>query len=85
MMKTKCKKTADIKSCIHTRGKTILSGLLFLYFFTQNIIAQTIPNNYFGINYWMPKKYIADTTKPGGVINYPIIQTQINEAGIPPR
>jgi hypothetical protein len=81
MRKTKNKKPANFKVYKDTKGKFILIALMFFCLNTYNIYAQTIPTNFFGINYWLPKKYIADTTKPGGVVNYLNVQTQINEAG----
>lgn len=82
MMKTKNRKTAIFKYRQHyARGKTILTVILILCFYTRNIHAQTIPNNFWGICYWMPYQYWSTPGSPGGVANYLNIETLLYQAG----
>ncbi len=57
--------------------------ICMLCFYAQNIYAQTIPANFFGINYWMPYQYLnSGTGIPGGAVNYPNVETLVQQGGI---
>jgi hypothetical protein len=59
--------------------KTLITTILFCAALLS-IRAQTIPSNFFGMNYWMPYQFINSSTGiPGGFVNYPNIQRLVTE------
>jgi len=83
-MKIEKQKTAKFKSHkIYAKRKSIFMVSIFLCFCTQTFFAQTIPSNFFGINYWMPDQFInSGASYPGGFIECPHLQTQVMNAGV---
>jgi hypothetical protein len=59
--------------------KITLTAILFC--FSIGIFAQQIPLKYWGINYWMPKKYIYNPTIPNGDVDKPYVQQLVKDAG----
>jgi len=81
-MKTKNKKRIRLRYLIiHWKGKPILTLLMVLYL--HNACTQTIPTNFFGINYWMPNQFInSGAGYPGGFTECGNLQTQVLNAGV---
>lgn len=79
------KKTTDPRLLIRRlKSKIILTGIVLSIL--SDISAQTIPANFFGMNYWMPYNYINTPSGqtapyPNGVADFSNIQTLVKDAG----
>ncbi|MCW3070864.1 MAG: hypothetical protein JWO44_754 [Bacteroidetes bacterium] len=78
----KIKKTEYYKSRISVWGRVYGTILLMVACISAKLTySQTIPANFFGINYWMPNEYLATPGSPNGFVNYTPLQTQIRDMG----
>ncbi|MDF2451601.1 MAG: C-terminal target protein [Bacteroidota bacterium] len=76
----------SIKHRKHER-KNLMKILTILCFFSQTISAQNIPNNFFGINHWMPDKFLMfnATTPPiypHGAVDFAPLQNMVQQTGV---
>jgi len=61
--------------------KFTLHFILLLCIYMQSSFGQKIPSYFFGVNHWMPVKYINHPTMPSGYVDYPNLQGLIKSAG----
>lgn len=61
--------------------KITLPTILIVCFFVQNVLAQQIPSQFWGINHWMPKKYLNNIFNPNGDVDKPYVQQLIKDDG----
>ncbi len=60
---------------------TLITGIL-IFLCLQTMFGQQIPSQFWGINHWLPEKYLGPPViNLGGVTDYPIIQQMVKEDG----